>query len=165
MPELPEVETIRLGLQKYLIGHEIEGIQVLNPKSFEGSTKQILDAKVIKIKRFGKGLIIELSNKKALAIHIKMTGQLIYRGFETEKIIVSKTKVGDLPGKHTRVIFKLNKGAYLFFNDIRKFGWIKIIDINSEKDLHFFKNLGPEPFKDLDEKMFIDIISRSKLSH
>jgi formamidopyrimidine-DNA glycosylase len=145
MPELPEVETIRLGLQKYVVGHKILDVEILNPKSFEGSSQQIIDSRISNVKRFGKGLVIELSNNKALAIHVKMTGQLIYRDKSTEKIEIDKTKVGDLPGKHTRVIFHLNRNAILYFNDIRKFGWIRIIEKDKEKDLPFFKNIGPEP--------------------
>jgi formamidopyrimidine-DNA glycosylase len=164
MPELPEVETIKLGLQKYLIGHKFKEIQILNPKSFEGSPKEVIESKVVGIKRFGKGLVIELSNEKALAIHVKMTGQLIYRSSQTNKYPVSVKKVGKLPGRSTRVIFKLDKDAILYFNDTRKFGWIKVIDKNSEKDLPFFKNLGPEPFKDLNEKIFEEIVSKSKLA-
>jgi formamidopyrimidine-DNA glycosylase len=164
MPELPEVEIIKLGLQKYLIGHKIEDIEILNSKSFEGSAKEVIGAKVLDIKRFGKGLVVELSNGKAIAIHVKMTGQLIFRSPATRKFPVSTEKVGELPGRSTRVIFKLDKGSQLFFNDTRKFGWIKIIDKNSEKDLPFFKNLGPEPFKDLNEKIFLDIIAKSKLA-
>ena len=172
MPELPEVETIKLGLQKYLIGHKIEDIDILNPKSFEGSTKQIIGVTVVDIKRFGKGLVIELSNGKALAIHVKMTGQLIYQGPQTQNFPVSPEKVGRLPGKHTRVIFNLDKSAVLYFNDIRKFGWIKIIEINKVQKLPFFKNLGSEPpvakamegRAVLTLKEFERILKKSKLS-
>lgn len=176
MPELPEVETIKLGLQQYVIGHKIVDIKILNPKSFEGSSKQIQNSKIIDIRRFGKGLLIDFENKKSLAIHIKMTGQLVYRDKSTEKIEIDKTKVGELPGKHTRVIFTLDKDAILFFNDIRKFGWMKVVKSNEVDKLSFFKNLGPEPFakaqgkpsdiqaKKLTEEKFISIVSGSKLS-
>jgi len=164
MPELPEVETIKLGLQKYLVGHRIESTIVLNPKSFEGSVKKIVNTKIIKIHRFGKGLIIDFDNKKSLAIHIKMTGQLIFRDEKTKKIVVDKSKVGELPGKHTRVIFHLDKKAILYFNDIRKFGWIRVINSNEVDSLPFFKNLGPEPFKDLTEEKFVLIVSASKIA-
>jgi formamidopyrimidine-DNA glycosylase len=58
MPELPEVETIKLGLQKCLVGHKIEDVEVRVSKIFQGTPKDIIGAKVIDIKRIGKGLII-----------------------------------------------------------------------------------------------------------
>lgn len=164
MPELPEVETIKLGLQKYLKGHKILDIKILNTKSFEGNKKDILASKIIGVRRFGKGLVIDFENKNSLAIHIKMTGQLIYRDKKTKDIKQDNVKVGELPGKHTRVIFNLDKDATLYFNDIRKFGWMKVVKTNEIDKMPFFKNLGPEPFKDLDEKLFLKIISSSKIS-
>lgn len=171
MPELPEVETIRLGLQKYLVGHKILAVEILNPKSFEGDKNQILASKIIDIRRFGKGIVIDFENNNSLAIHIKMTGQLIYRDFKTKNISIDKSKVGELPGKHTRVVFRLDspagrvgKNATLYFNDLRKFGWMKIVKTNEVDKLPFFKNLGPEPFKDLTQDLFIKIVSKSKIS-
>lgn len=145
MPELPEVETIRLGLQKYFVGHKIEGVEVKIPKILEGSVKDVIGAKVINARRFGKGLVIDLSNGNSLAIHVKLTGQLIYRDEKTKKIPVSK-KVGELPSKFTHVIFKLDQNAYLYYNDIRRFGWIKVIKTDEVANLPFFKGMGPEPF-------------------
>ena len=163
MPELPEVETVKLGLQKYLIGHKFVDIEVLSPKIFEGLKKQVVGARVVGVRRFGKGLVIDLSNKKSLAIHIKLTGQIIYRDKKTTKVPVSPTKVKTLPNNATRVIFRLDKDAILYFNDLRKFAWIKVIDTDKLEDIPFFKNMGPEPFKDLTLDLFKKIISRSKV--
>ena len=163
MPELPEVETVKLGLQKYLKGHRFLDIKILSEGIFEGNPKDIIGAKVIEIRRFGKGLVIDLDNKKSLAIHIKLTGQIIYRDKKTEKIPVSPTKVKTLPNNATRIIFKLDHDAILYFNDLRKFAWIKVIDTDKLKEIPFFKNLGPEPFKDLTEEKFETIISKSRV--
>lgn len=146
MPELPEVETIRLGLERYLVGHKIEDVEVKVPKLFEGSVKQIIGSKVIKARRFGKGLVIDLSNGYSLAIHVKLTGQLIYRDEKTKNIPVSKQKVGELPSKFTHITFVLDKGAFLYYNDIRRFGWIKVVKTDEVGNLPFFKGMGPEPF-------------------
>lgn len=159
MPELPEVETIKLGLQKYLVGHEIENIDIRVPKLFEGDPKNIIGATVDAVRRFGKGLVIDLSNKYSIAIHVKLTGQLIYRDEKTNKISLSK-KVGDkIPNQFTHIIFKLDKGAYLYYNDRRRFGWIKVIKTNELNNLPFFKNMGPEPFKDLTFELFEEAVS------
>ena len=166
MPELPEVETLKLGLQKYVVGHTIESVDVKKPKIFQGDTKHVEGAKVTDVKRFGKGLVIDLSNNYSLAIHIKLTGQLIYRGKDEPKVIhTDMTRVGKtLPNVWTHVLFYLDRGAMLYYNDIRQFGWIKIVPTAEVGELPFFKELGPEFFKDLDEKKFAEILSKSKIA-
>lgn len=146
MPELPEVETIRKGLEHYLVGHTIKDVEVKVPKLFEGNPKEVIGSKIQKVKRFGKGLVIDLSNGYSLAIHIKLTGQLIFRDEKTKNEPVSKDKVGTLPSKVTHVIFDLDKNAVLYYNDTRRFGWIKVIKTDQVKELPFFKSMGPEPF-------------------
>ena len=146
MPELPEVETIRLGLQKYVVGKTIEDVEARLPKMLTGDPKNIIGAKVIDVRRFGKGLVIDLDNGHSIAIHIKLTGQLIYQDEKVSKVSkVSKGKVGTLPNKFTHIIFHLEKNAKLYYNDLRQFGWIRIIKSEKLKDQSFFKDLGPEP--------------------
>lgn len=146
MPELPEVETLKLGLQKYLVGHTIESVELHTQKQFQGDVKDVAGAKVIGVRRFGKGLVIDLSNKYSVAIHIKLTGQLIYRGKDEPKTIdVDLTRVGKtLPNNWTHIIFHLDKGATLFYNDLRQFGWVKVVLTDKVGELPFFKELGPE---------------------
>lgn len=163
MPELPEVETVKLGLQKYLKGHKFVDVNILSKGIFEGDPKEIIGAKVIEIRRFGKGLIIDLDNKKSLAIHIKLTGQIIYRDPKTANVPVSPQKVKTLPNNATRIIFKLDRDAVLYFNDLRKFAWVRVIDTDKVMEISFFKNMGPEPFKDLTYEKFEKIISNSKI--
>lgn len=158
MPELPEVETIRLGLTKYLVGHKILDVDVKPGRTFEGDPQDLIGAKVIAVRRFGKGLVIDLDNKKSLAIHVKLTGQFIYRDKSTEKIQVSREKVGELPGSATRIIFHLDKDATLYFNDRRRFAWVRLVDTDKVMEMPFFKSLGPEPFKDLTLEKFSDAI-------
>ena len=62
MPELPEVETIRLQLEKYLKGHKIENVQVNVPKIFSGNPKDLVGAKIKDVRRFAKVLLIDFSN-------------------------------------------------------------------------------------------------------
>lgn len=144
MPELPEVETIRLGLQKYLVGHRIVDIEVRVPKIFQGDSENIIGAKIVSIDRIGKALIIELDNNYAMAIHLKLTGQIIYSGKDTGKIILSEKTGGNLPSKYTHVIFTLDRGSFLYYNDLRKFGWIKVVKKQELMQMTFFKELGPE---------------------
>ena len=174
MPELPEVETIRLGLQKYLVGHKIVDVDVKLKRIFTGDAKNIINAKITSIERFGKGLVINLDNGFCIAVHIKLTGQLIYNDLDFMRnrninINISNAKVGTLPNKFTHVIFKLDKDSFLYYNDIRQFGWIKIIKREDLKTLSFFKDLGPEPLPSsgqppLTFEQFENILSKSSLS-
>lgn len=162
MPELPEVETVRRGLEKYLIGHKIVEIQINHPQVFTGEVKNARGAKIKKVRRFAKVLVIDLSSGFSFIIHIKLTGQLIYRGPNLKgKVSISK-KVSALGGKHTHIIFKLDRGGILYYNDIRRFGWIKLIKTSEVETSNFISKLGPEPFKDLDFSKFKSIISKYK---
>lgn len=158
MPELPEVETLRRGLEKYVVGHTIKNVEIQHPGVIQGDAKNILGAKILKARRIGKGLILDLSNNISLGIHVKLTGQLIYRDEQTKNIPVSPLKVKTVPNAFTHVIFDLDPNAKLYYNDQRRFGWIKIVPTDSILDLPFFKNMGPEPFKDLTLEKFIDIL-------
>ncbi|MFC1710975.1 bifunctional DNA-formamidopyrimidine glycosylase/DNA-(apurinic or apyrimidinic site) lyase [Patescibacteria group bacterium] len=145
MPELPEVETIKRGLQTAIKGKKIADINVLNTNSFKGNSKKAIGSSVLEVKRRAKMLIIKLP-EDLLLIHLKMSGQLIFQPKnEKPEKLKNKQKVLKLPNKHTRVILKFTDGSKLFFNDIRKFGWIKIL---SPKDFMLqTKSLGPEPLK------------------
>lgn len=169
MPELPEVETIRLGLKKYLIGHNVIEIEVNKPKMFVGDKKDVIGAKITDINRIGKGLIIELDNDFCLAIHLKMTGQLIYQDKQYRGLLSPKTGGEKLPSKYTHIIFLLNNDAFLYYNDLRQFGWIKVVRKDKILQMPFFKEMGPEPSVakamegqvSLTEDLFRKIISTS----
>lgn len=162
MPELPEVETVKLQLQKYLIGHKIENVEIKFAKLFEGDKNQIIDAKISVVRRFAKVLSIDLSNGNSLVIHIKLTGQLIYRGPNLKKLpSLSKKIVGGVPGPHTHVTFKLDKGGLLYYNDIRRFGWIRVIKTSDVETSSFVGKLGPEPLKDLTLEHFKEVLTKT----
>lgn len=129
MPELPEVETIRLQLKAKIIGKTIENIEILEKKQFIGKKEEVLDAKIIDIERVGKVLILVLDNNKFLSFHLKLTGQILYADNLKNSIfkdVVPFTKTTKMPSKTTRVIFTFTNGSGLFFNDMRKFGWVKV---------------------------------------
>ena len=163
MPELPEVETIRIGLEKYLVNHRIERVDIKTPKIFSGNKKDILGSKIIKIRRFAKVLSIDLSNDYSIIVHVKLTGQLIYRGPNLKNPPDLSLKVTEgISGKHTHVIFKLDKKGFLYYNDVRKFGWIKLIKTLDLLKTGFIGKLGPEPFNGLTFEVFEEILKKSK---
>jgi formamidopyrimidine-DNA glycosylase len=148
MPELPEVETIRRGLEKHLKGLTLKRVDVLLKKQFQGSAEGIIGARVVGVRRRGKITSIDLSSGKSLLVHLKLTGQLVFsKGKETFAgghpiPFAGKT----LPTKATHVIFYFTDGSTLFFNDIRQFGWIKLVRRDDLEKLGELGKLGPEPF-------------------
>jgi formamidopyrimidine-DNA glycosylase len=152
MPELPEVETIKISLSKKILGLQIKKIDILNAKTFQGDFKKIINQKIINVWRKGKGLGIDLENGYSILFHLKMSGQVILKGEslkdQGERFIgghPTHDMLAELPNKSTRVIFELTNELTMFFNDQRKFGWIKVLDSQELTLDKFLNNLGPEP--------------------
>ena len=148
MPELPEVETIKRELERAVLGKKIVEVIVNNPYVIKQPkrqefTKGLKNATIKNILRKGKLLIMELSNGRALTIHLKMTGQLIYPG-DTRK---------------SRVSFKLSDGRILDFNDRRLLGELRLLE--DWRSLKFIEELGPEPF-DISSEQFKQMLSSKK---
>lgn len=161
MPELPEVETIKRGLNKYVSGLEISEVAVLARKIITGDKQAVSGGRVTGVRRFGKMLSIDLSNGKSLAVHLKMTGRLIYRGQRQPRDLETEAEFDRLPNKHTHAVFRFKNGDKLYYNDLRKFGWIKIMETVEVEKLPFVVKLGPEPLRDLTKDKFIKIISEA----
>lgn len=168
MPELPEVETVRIGLSKLLPGKKIVGVVHDTDKSFpnvESDVQQFLiGAKILEVKRRAKVLIIELSTKYSLIIHLKMTGQLVFRSNDDQERFgaghPNNSLIGELPDKSTRVILDLGDSK-LFFNDQRKFGWMRLVPTPEIPNIDFFKKIGPEPLSaDFTADVFIERLKR-----
>ena len=197
MPELPEVETVRRGLAELLAGRTVKRATVFDsPKSFPnapGQVEQFLyGAKVAAVRRRAKVLIIDLDSDYSLVVHLKMTGQLVFRqarprvspennsgpgashaqifsddtarsgssaspdDFDGRHSRMAETKnfggghptdslIGELPDRSTRVRIDFDDGSHLFFNDQRKFGWIKLLPTAEVMNLPFMQKVGPEP--------------------
>jgi formamidopyrimidine-DNA glycosylase len=172
MPELPEVETVRLGLSALLPGLKVKEISHDWPKSFPNSQsdidKFVLGASVADVRRRAKVLMIDLSSDYTLVIHLKMTGQMVFRA----KSVAfgaghpNDSLVGKLPDKSTRVIISFFGGSKLFFNDQRKFGWVKLFPTIEVPNIEFMKKVGPEPLAhDFTAGVFKDRLQRRKNSN
>ena len=152
MPELPEVETVRIGLSALLPGKRISSVWHDVDKSFPNPQADVdqflIGAKVVLVKRRAKVLLIELSTKYSLIIHLKMTGQLVYRSNDDNERFgaghPNNSLIGQLPDTSTRVILDFGD-AKLFFNDFRKFGWMKLLPTAEVPHIDFMAKLGPEP--------------------
>lgn len=153
MPELPEVETVRRGLETLIIGHVIRSVGVLDsPKSFPNAKadvdKFLINAEILAVRRRAKVLLVDLSTDYTLVIHLKMTGQLVYRGDQVFGAgHPNDSLIGELPDRSTRVMIEFMDNSWLYFNDQRKFGWIKLLPTIEVPNIDFMKKVGPEPLE------------------
>lgn len=186
MPELPEIETVKLQLQKKLLDQTITAIEQLHKKSLYGDSRLVIGKSIIGVSRLGKMLVLDLQDKMKLAIHFKMSGQLILisgkgkaesgKGVSVPPLIKrglggvenrivgghpSEDWIGKLPSKHTRVIFHFQSGDTMYFNDQRVFGWVKILTQTELGELDFVKKLGPEIW-DISAEAFFELIHKKK---
>lgn len=164
MPELPEVETIRRGLDKFILHQKIQNVTILCEKSFRGDKKWLIGQEIIKVDRRGKALLIQLSNKMWMMVHLRMTGQMIFVG--NEKFAAGHPDQGfteEMPGRHTRVYFDFENGTHLYFNDQRKFGFIAVMDELGLQEDKFLSRLAPEPW-DMSADAFWEMLQRHKAS-
>jgi len=139
MAELPEVETIVRGLQKTIVGKKIKDVNVIFPgilKQDSRNFKKNVDrSQIIRVRRRGKYILIDLSNKKTILAHLGMTGTFL--------LLEPATPLN----KHDHLILKFYKTQKeLRYNDQRKFGKIKSLSTSREKNIPDLKKLGPEPF-------------------
>jgi formamidopyrimidine-DNA glycosylase len=139
MPELPEVEVVRLFLDSHIVGKTISNLEIISQKSFSGDPKLVEGQKIISTSRIGKQLSIHLENGLILLFHLKMTGQIILGEFVFGHPTPKEDK-SILPNKSTRLVFTFSNNSKLFFNDQRKFGWVKLFTPNELSD--YQKNLG-----------------------
>lgn len=136
MPELPEVETIKNDLKKMILNKKIADVLVHKKKIVKNSYNiflKELKGNVFKnISRIGKLIIFHLKSGQYLLIHLKMTGQLIY--CSKNNCITGGHEVpgmdDKLPNKYSHVIFSFSDKSTLYFNDMRQFGYLKIVNKN-----------------------------------
>ncbi|HET8991715.1 MAG TPA: bifunctional DNA-formamidopyrimidine glycosylase/DNA-(apurinic or apyrimidinic site) lyase [Candidatus Saccharimonadales bacterium] len=153
MPELPEVETIRHGLNELIAGKKITAVSFDWPKSFPNDSTLtdafMIGASIRQVRRRAKVLIIDFDNEYSVITHLKMTGQLVYRSPDVNFGAghPSASLIGNLPDKSTRVVIDFSDGSKLFFNDQRKFGWMRLLPTVEIKNIDFFKKVGPEPLE------------------
>ncbi len=152
MPELPEVETVRCGLADMLLGKTIGTVDYDAAKSFPNAQADVktfmIGSSIRGVRRRGKILMIDLTSGYSLVIHLKMTGQLVYRSTDEKKRFgaghPNDSLIGPLPDKTTRVRIGVTGGS-LFFNDQRKFGWMRLLPTSGLPNIDFMQKLGPEP--------------------
>lgn len=145
------METVRIGLASLLPQRELKSVTHDNPKSFPNAAADVkaflVGTSVLGVRRRAKVLLIDLSSGYSLIIHLKMTGQLVFVSADTRFGAghPSDSLVHALPDKSTRVEFTFTDGSKLFFNDQRKFGWVRLLPTAEVPNIDFMKKVGPEP--------------------
>ena len=149
MPELPEVETIRRDLSDRIVKRKIAAIEMADKKLGEAKNfaQVLIGNQIIAVERIGKLLIFRLKSRGFLLVHLKMTGQLIY--ISGKKIIAGGHEIGNskesLPNKHTRIFLTFADKSQLFFNDLRRFGYVKIASAEEVEEIK--ESCGVEPLQ------------------
>ncbi len=172
MPELPEVETVRMQLLDKVVGKTIKGVEVFHSKSVgddESIEDRLVGKKIEHIDRVGKLMIFSFTKEKDLFMlaHLKMTGQFFY--IEDGEVAtggghsMSKSDVQEFPGRHTRVAFYFKDCSALYFNDMRIFGYVKVSDAYGVA--HARAGYGPEPIADdFDLDYFIEKLKKRSIA-
>lgn len=153
MPELPEVETIKSDLAHLVVGKKILRVETDSLKqvqpSLEMVKKGVVGNSIKKISRRAKILQVFLSNGKILIFHLKLTGRLLVR------------EEGFVKDDWQHLTFFLSGGLELRFCDLRKFGWVKLLENEDELE-KILASFGPEPLDDLILEIFKKILSSSR---
>lgn len=169
MPELPEVTTTVKGLQRVLPGLKIISIwtdlakknpikqfkeTVKNEAFFKKFKKEVEGAKVVNVERRAKNILINLSNKKTILIHLKMTGHIIYGKYVYDKKLnkwnpdkSEREALHDPYNRFVHVVFSLSNGKQFVFCDSRKFGKVTLLPTATAHDTIHLKDIGPEPLE------------------
>jgi len=149
MPELPEVETTTRGLRKAITGLIIKDVwtdlstkdkrqseAVANPAYFKIFNKEVLNKKIVSIKRRAKNILINLSGGKTILAHMKMTGHFLYGDYKKDPI-----------NRFVHFYIVFNNGERLSFSDARKFGKITLLNTETAHETKHLNNMGPEPLE------------------
>lgn len=139
MPELPEVEIAKRGLEPYLLGHQID-ICTLNAPALrypfgEGFANALSGASVQNLERRGKFILVHLDTAQSLIWHLGMSGRI--KTFAAQNTYQ--------PEKHDHVVMSLKSGGIVIYNDPRRFGFLRLVPTDSWQQEMHFKDMGPEP--------------------
>ena len=141
MPELPEVEVIRRGLQMHLPGRRIEAVfhngkKLRHPVPLEAMQRLLVGKKIDRVSRRAKFLLLHMDGGAVLVLHLGMTGRL------------GLFPAGSAPAPHDHLRWRLDDGLELRLHDARRFGSVRFVTAAEAPDIEdtFFRATGPEPF-------------------
>ena len=152
MPELPEVETVRRGLEPAMVGARIEAVEQRRPDLRfplpERFTERLQGQIVTALGRRAKYLLADLSSGEVLIMHLGMTGRFLVK--QNGAVFAPGEFYAEAGGEraHDHVVFRLSNGASIIYNDARRFGFMDLAGRNALGDNRHFKALGIEPLGD-----------------
>ncbi|MBJ7686222.1 bifunctional DNA-formamidopyrimidine glycosylase/DNA-(apurinic or apyrimidinic site) lyase [Weissella confusa] len=157
MPEGPEVETVRRGLTRLVVGRKVLGTEVRWEKTISGMAPEEFDAELVgrtieKVDRRGKYLLFRFSGGLTMVSHLRMEGAYY------------TVPAGTEPGKHDLVTFHLDEGIDLFYRDTRKFGRMNLVPDSDALQVAGLAKIGPEPTeKDLSLAYMVSEFGKSRM--
>lgn len=184
MPELPEVHTTVLGINRTASGLVISDVwtdyfskhyenkkEIKSKKYFNYFVGKVRGAKILNARRRGKNILIDLSNGNAILVHMKMTGHFLYgiygkisAGKNKEKWeAVEEGPLKDSFNRFVRLVFSLSNGKCLVLSDMRKFARVSVFSKKEEGKQKEINVLGPEPLEKIfTYKKFKKVLSDKK---
>jgi formamidopyrimidine-DNA glycosylase len=156
MPELPEVETVRLGLIPAVEGHRLTRVQArradLRIAFPSGFVERLTGRSVARIRRRAKYLLLDLDSGETLVVHLGMSGRLTIHGAKAAvkpgRFHHKAAEDGSGEGKHDHVVFETEEGTRIVFTDHRRFGLMALTQTSGLERDKLFEGLGPEPLDD-----------------
>ncbi len=150
MPELPEVEVVKKSLKKTIYDLKIKNIEIPNKflryKINEKLMKEMIGSKVLSVSRRSKYILINLNNNFTIMVHLGMTGKIVITGADKKEYKTSfYYNLTNYKSKHDHLILEFNKNVLFTYNDVRKFGFIKILKTKNLYSSSHLHKLGPEP--------------------
>lgn len=169
MPELPEVETVRKGLEPHMAGFIITQADIRRPDLRwpfpENMSERLTGKRVERLRRRSKYILCDLDSEETLLIHLGMSGRMTISAPEG-----AKDMVGDFhhlhPAleKHDHVVLDMENGARITFNDARRFGAMDLLDTKTAEDHKLLSGIGPEPLgNSFDEAYLVNALSGRKM--
>ena len=160
MPELPEVETVRRQLEPEVVGRRIERAEILDDRLTRPAkpgpvARRVEGREIESVRRRGKYLLVGLEGGLTLALHLRMTGNLLLRAADEDGEVADLMEGDRLGGprlyeshphlRHLRARFELDDGRQLLFTDVRRFGQAVLLEGREETDAYLAARLGVEP--------------------
>ena len=145
MPELPEVETVRRGLQPVIEGRVITNADIRRPDLRwplpDGMARRLTGQRITALRRRSKYILADLSSGETLIVHLGMSGRILISG----ALVGQFHHAHPAPEKHDHVVLDIEGGARVTFNDARRFGAMDLAPTDSVEAHWLLRDLGPEP--------------------
>jgi formamidopyrimidine-DNA glycosylase len=170
MPELPEVETVRLGLRPVMEGHRFTKVETRRgdlrvpfPRDFAA---RLSGRKIMRLTRRAKYILVELDKDETLVIHLGMSGRMsVYAEGKSRKLgeyVYDTAPASAGRGLHDHVVMETDAPARIVFTDHRRFGLMTLLPTDALENDKLFRGLGIEPLLDAFDAAWLDRVLKGK---